>query len=299
MHDYARARPSHTPRLDERVALKDGRQLAYAEWGPADGTPVVFFHGTPGSRLFCPDEPATDDAGVRFVSFDRAGYGRSDVAAGLVGFPAFVPDVIELLDHLGIERAALVGWSGGGPHALAVAALEPLRVTSVGLSSSAVINASDETRDASDAGAPPEVLELIRRIADDPAGRRDLARSRCQWLSDDPTELVDLTERFVPEVLSAPGMREAMSALFVEAARSGIEGYLNDYVTTFASDVGYDLTAIHVPVTVWYGEKDRNAVPAASLATARLIPGCESIGCAECGHFTLVAHWPEMLDRIV
>ena len=91
MHSYEMARPSHTPRLDGLVDLADERRLAYAEWGPQDGTPLIFFHGTPGSRLFCPDEPGTNNAGVRFIAFDRAGYGRSDVAAHLIGYPAFVP----------------------------------------------------------------------------------------------------------------------------------------------------------------------------------------------------------------
>ena len=281
------------------VDLSDGRRLAYAQWGPDDGRPLLFFHGTPGSRLFCPDERATIDAGIRFVAFDRAGYGRSDFAAHLIGLPPFVPDVLALLDHLDIDQAALVGWSGGGPHALAVAASAPDRVIGVGLASSAMPNPSDLDARLETQAAPPEVVALLHEIAEDPLARRDLARSRCQWLVDDPTELVRLTERFVPEVLSAEGMREAMEMLFLEAGRSGIEGYVNDYVTQLATQAPFDLSSIAPPVTLWYGERDRNVLPAESSWTAEQIPGSRLIGCADCGHFTPVAHWPEIVDALL
>lgn len=299
MHSYSIARPSHTPRVDERFDLADGRALAYAEWGQPDGKPLLFFHGTPGSRLFCPDERATTNAGVRFVAFDRAGYGQSDVATHQIGLPQFVPDVIELLDHLAVDRAVLVGWSGGGPHALAVAAMEPDRVVSVGLASAGVINSSNRDATLQAMRGTPEVNALIHEIVEDPVGRRDLARVRCQWLMDDPTELVRLTERFVPEALSAVGLLEAMETLFVEAGRSGIEGYVNDYVTCFATELGFELSDVRVPVASWYGERDRNGPPENSRSTAAQIPGCKLIACSECGHFTPIAHWSEILERLL
>jgi len=64
--------------VDRAVRLADDRVVQIAEWGTPDRPPVVFMHGTPGSRLFCPDLAATERAGVRLISFDRAGYGRSD-----------------------------------------------------------------------------------------------------------------------------------------------------------------------------------------------------------------------------
>jgi pimeloyl-ACP methyl ester carboxylesterase len=261
---------------------------------------LVFFHGTPGSRLFCPDERATTEAGVRLVAFDRAGYGRSDVAEPhRIGYRQFVPDVIELLDHLAVDRAVLVGWSGGGPHALAVAAMAPDRVAGVGLTSSGLLNASDPARDAMRKGAPPGWPEIIEEIDADPVAGRDLARSRCQWLIDDPLDPVRLTDRFVPEVLSAPGMREAMEIMFAEAGRPGIEGYVDDYVTQFAAEVGFDVSGLQVPVAIWYGERDRNVPPEVSRSTGEQIPGCTVIGCPECGHFTMLAHWPEILERLL
>lgn len=289
MHAYETARPSHTPRRDQLLELSDGRRLASAEWGRHNGEPVVFFSGTPGSRLICPDERATDEAGVRLITFDRAGYGRSDVAPGHIGWTAFVPDVIELLDHLGLGRVPLVGWSGGGPHALAVAILEPDRVSSVGLASSGIVPQR----------ASPEVQVLIDEIAEDPIGRRHLARPRCEWLVEDPTQLARLTERHIPEATAAVGLLEMMEASMRDAGRAGIEGYIDDYVTTWCVDFDLDLTRLRAPVSLWYGNHDRNVPPEITTASAELIPGSTVYACPACNHYTPVAHWPEILDVVL
>ena len=75
-------RPTATPRVDRVVALRDGRRVAYAEWGRTDGRPVVLLHGMPGSRLLCPDAEATVRAGVRLITIDRPCYGLSSPNPG-------------------------------------------------------------------------------------------------------------------------------------------------------------------------------------------------------------------------
>lgn len=62
--------------VDADLLLADGRTLGYAVWGEPEGPPALLFHGSPGSRLFCPDPVATAAAGVRLVTVDRPGYGR-------------------------------------------------------------------------------------------------------------------------------------------------------------------------------------------------------------------------------
>src|SRR5439155_545207 len=98
------------PRRDSTITLTDGRRLAFTEWGDPDGKPLFLFHGAPFSRLFCPDEPATIAAGVRLVTVDRPGIGRSDVleARSWGDWPA---DVVALADALGIDRFAAVAES--------------------------------------------------------------------------------------------------------------------------------------------------------------------------------------------
>jgi alpha/beta hydrolase family protein len=88
---------------DTTVTLADGRRLAYTEWGDPNGSPLLYFHGYPASRLMCPDERATLSAGVRLIAPDRPGVGRSDVQEGrtIADWPA---DVDSLADALGIDR---------------------------------------------------------------------------------------------------------------------------------------------------------------------------------------------------
>jgi pimeloyl-ACP methyl ester carboxylesterase len=107
-----------TPRIDGTITLRDGRQMAYCEWGALDGNPVVFLHGSPGSRLLCPDEQATRAADVRLLTIDRPGYGRSDPrpSSALLDWP---DDYVELADRLRLPPCPVIGWSGGGDQILA------------------------------------------------------------------------------------------------------------------------------------------------------------------------------------
>jgi pimeloyl-ACP methyl ester carboxylesterase len=106
----------------------DGRTLCFAEWGDLTGFPVFALHGTPGGRLNRhPDETKFADAGARVITYDRPGYGRSDRHRGRAVIDC-VADVVAIADALGVESFAVTGGSGGGPHALAVAARLPDRV---------------------------------------------------------------------------------------------------------------------------------------------------------------------------
>src|SRR4029453_3352204 len=88
------------PGADRVLTLRDGRALAHAEWGALQGRPLMLFHGRPGSRLFCPDEDATNAAGVRLITIDRPGYGRSDPNPGrtLLDWADDVEELTHLLE---------------------------------------------------------------------------------------------------------------------------------------------------------------------------------------------------------
>jgi pimeloyl-ACP methyl ester carboxylesterase len=120
------ARTGHAP-------AADGRRLTYCDNGDPAATPVISHHGTPGSRLVRhPDEDAMlADLGLRMISYDRPGYGESDPQPGRRVVDA-ADDVAALADHLGIDRFAVVGTSGGGPHALACSARLGPRISRVG-----------------------------------------------------------------------------------------------------------------------------------------------------------------------
>lgn len=103
------------------LRLRDGRALSFAEWGDPSGTPVLHFHGIPGSRLERhPNDGIYGQLGIRFLTVDRPGYGRSDPKAGR-SFIDWADDVEQLVDHFGIDRFRIMAVSGGGPFALATA----------------------------------------------------------------------------------------------------------------------------------------------------------------------------------
>src|SRR5205809_4638333 len=114
------------------AATPDGRTLAYVERGAADGVPVLVNHGTPGSRLSRhPDKELYERHGVRMIAYDRPGYGLSDPHPGRSVADA-ASDIGAIADNLGLDRFAVVGGSGGAPHALACGALLGDRVVRVG-----------------------------------------------------------------------------------------------------------------------------------------------------------------------
>jgi len=117
------------PRFEGALRLPGGRRLGYAEFGPATGKPLLWFHGTPGARRqISPQARAlAHERGVRIVSVERPGIGESTphVYETLLHFAR---DIEQLCDALGIERFGVVGLSGGGPYALACAHELPGRV---------------------------------------------------------------------------------------------------------------------------------------------------------------------------
>jgi pimeloyl-ACP methyl ester carboxylesterase len=110
------------------VRLADGRQLAVRVSDNPAGYPVIHLHGTPGSRVGpLPRRRVLYELGVRLFSFDGPGYGGADRLVGR-RVADVVPDVVAIADELGLTRFAVIGRSGGGPHALACAAMLPDRV---------------------------------------------------------------------------------------------------------------------------------------------------------------------------
>src|SRR5262245_29897354 len=113
----------------QSASTSDRRTLTFAEWGDPNGSPLFALHGSPGSRLSRHfDETVYAQAGARLITYDRPGYGGSDRNPGRRVVDCF-GDVAAIADTLGIDSFAVTGASGGGPHALAVAARLPERVT--------------------------------------------------------------------------------------------------------------------------------------------------------------------------
>nr|WP_257215442.1 alpha/beta hydrolase [Bacillus pumilus] len=96
------------------IHLQDGRRIGFVEYGDADGFPVFFFHGTPGSRrMFLDDDPISKELGIRLICLDRPGFGLSDPQPDRTILD-WAKDVQEVADHLGIHHFSVMGVSGAG-----------------------------------------------------------------------------------------------------------------------------------------------------------------------------------------
>ncbi|EDX83379.1 hypothetical protein S7335_559 [Synechococcus sp. PCC 7335] len=124
-----------THRIDDQITLNDSRTLAYAEYGIPNGNAVLHFHGSPSSRIegtLASANSIAERLGLRLIFPDRPGFGRSDFKAARTLLD-WTEDVVELADQLNIDKFAVVGLSGGVPHALACAYKLPHRLSVVGL----------------------------------------------------------------------------------------------------------------------------------------------------------------------
>lgn len=272
------------------ITLGDRRTLAFEDLGDPDGWPVVLFHGAPGSRLFSPDPAATTDAGARLITFDRPGYGRSDPLAHRRVAHAAV-DFVALLDHLGLTDAAIVGWSGGGPFAVATAMHAPRRVTSL-----AIVSAPGPLDEVP--GAWEDLGEYQRPTAE--MARREphrsvraIARHMTPFLADPPS--------FLGRGHGPDGdvMRSAAHPMLVaqvtEALAQGAEGMAADLVAMWL-DWGFRLSDLTVPTTVFSGAHDRHNQEDARCY-ARRIPGARLVVWDDAGHLGVVPKWSEVLGQ--
>ncbi|MBF8186369.1 alpha/beta hydrolase [Nonomuraea sp. K274] len=239
------------------VIAPDGRKLAVEERGKPDGSAIFLLHGTPGSRLGpSPRAQVLYRLGVRLVTFDRPGYGLSDRMPERT-VADIAADVAAIADELGLERFAVVGRSGGAPHALACAALLPERVTRV----AALVSLAPHSAEGLDwfAGmAASNVFEyLVARAGPHLAATR--LSSQAEQIRRDPAGKVlsivmegGASDR---RVFSDHGLRWMMVRNFAEALRHSADGWVDD-VLAFNSEWGFDPAVIHAPTLVWHGEND-------------------------------------------
>lgn len=289
------------PLRDDIIRLRDGRALAYAEWGDPRGSPVFFFHGTPHSRLWCPDEEETRSAGVRLISVDRPGFGRSDLQLGrrLTDWPA---DVAELAEALDIERFAVAGFSGGGPYAAACSVLIGDRVTRAGLVCAsthlvrerpgALEKLDDEDRRDFELVEREERETAARKIAAEwEEWTRSIAEETKRFL--DPFPVTDQNRWFRED----PARTGPFLAAIGEALRQGPVGLAWERVIAFGQ-YSLRLEEISVEVYLWHGELDVVIPRAAAEFLASRIPNCRVTIWPDEGHLAIARHWGEILTTL-
>jgi pimeloyl-ACP methyl ester carboxylesterase len=271
------------------VSRPDGRTLEVLLVGPADGLPMVFHHGTPGGvAVYRPMVDAAVQRGLRVVLYGRPGYGASTPQPGRSVADA-AADVAAIADHLGARQFITVGWSGGGPHALACARLLPGRCVAA----------------ASLAGVAPYDaggLDWLAGMADDNVGEFAAAVAGPEQLTALLTEVAPLMKELTGEMLAdgigdlaSPADLQALRgeladyvvASFQAGLRTGIDGWRDDDLA-FVRDWGFSFGAPGgAPIAVWQGDEDRMVPFAHGQWLARQIPAARTHFSRGTGHMRL------------
>ncbi len=262
--------------MDEKsIKLSDGRALGFETLGDPDGSPLFFFHGTPGSRLVvAEDDLLAQIPGVRLILPERPGYGISDPSPErtLLDWPG---DVAQLADHLGLETFAVAGVSGGGPHALACAYRLAGRVSKTLLfSSPSPADFKGATRGMAFGN---RIGLFLGRYT--PWLLRSLVRSNAAAFKKKPEMLLDALEKQVgpPDraLLAKELVRTALIRDVREAYRQGSGGHEVDGPLAMSGrGWGFDLRQISVPVFLWHGEEDTLVSINMARHLEREIPDC-------------------------
>lgn len=274
--------------------LRDGRALAYAEWGPIEGRPLLHFHGVPDGRFSWGGGSACREHGVRLIAVDRPGIGGSDPKPGRVvaDWPA---DVAELAEGLDLDNFAVSGWSAGGPYALACAhELQP-RIDAVALISGAGrLDLPGFVEQMSTASAwklaarVPSALTLAYLALSRLARRSPGAAQKVLFSG------ISKADR---AVIDRPNVGRRLVSAYVEATRPGGRGLTED-MQALLSPWGFDPAEIDLPVHLVHGTRDTIAPPAHAEYWIETLQAARAVWVENAGHFLIEDHVEEVLDML-
>lgn len=283
------------------VPLDDGRLLEAVVEGDPQGPLLIFHHGSPGAAVPFPAlDQAVRERGIRLVTYSRPGFGDSTRLEGRT-VASCTSDVAALADYLEAASFLTAGWSGGGPHALACAALLPDRVLAA----------------ATIAGVAPydaEGLDWTRGMGEDnqieyplaehdPAALLDWMKPQVDALAGiTPQEIVASLRSIISDVDEASlngELGEVLAASFRRAFSCGPWGWFDDDLA-FVAPWGFNLESLTVPVSVWQGGQDLMVPYAHGEWLAGNVPTARPRLHPEHGHLSLaVGNIAEILDDLL
>jgi pimeloyl-ACP methyl ester carboxylesterase len=264
-----------------KINLSNGRCLGYAEYGNTRGQPLFFFHGQPRNRLFWhTDETLTASLNVRLIVVDSPGYRLSDFQPWrkLLDWPR---DVSKFADALGIGQFAVLGFSAGGPYALACVHQIPEQLTLVGIADS----------------APPMYLPEINCSAhgslrtnyllawDAPGVLRILFKVFWAYSRRNPDAFLKMAQVQSPrtdkDIMSLPGFHSMLSEGWKENLREDSGGYVQD-IEILMKDLGFQLSGIQKEIYLWQGAGDVSTPAARARFMAGELLHCKTARSTRC-----------------
>jgi pimeloyl-ACP methyl ester carboxylesterase len=279
------------------VTTADSRALEVLVEGPSDGFPLVYHAGTPSGAVPFPRlMQAAAASGLRTVTYSRPGYGTSTPQPGrTVGDVA--ADVVAVLAALGLEQFVTLGWSGGGPHSLACAALLPEACRGAATLAGAGPYADPGVADWLDGMGADNVTEFGAAVEGEQA-LTDYLIPECEGLAHvTGDQIADALGDLVPDV-DRRALTGDLADYVAESCRravlQGVAGWRDDDLA-FVRPWGFSLDAITVPVSVWQGRLDKMVPFAHGSWLAANVAGARAHLYDDEGHLSLAAQ----LDRIV
>ena len=283
------------PRIDSNIKLEDGRKLSFATFGAQDGKELLYMHGGMSSRLdinFADQMLRSLD--VKVIAPDRPGIGDSDRQIGRT-LSDWVSDTRQLLIALGLKNLPILGWSLGGPYALACGALLSDRISRVATIGG--VGPLDYDGAVKDLGLledrvllswPETLLHLLS-----PAGIIFKFYS--------PAKMKDELLRAVKngpdyEIIQTLSIEEATSFAF-EAIKQGFGGTLDDYLA-LRKPWGFTVETLQTPVLMFQGTEDRLCPVSAAKILAARIPKVQLVLMENSGHFLLHRHLNEVIAAL-
>ena len=275
------------------LTLPDNRRLAYAEYGAPNGHPVFYFHGGGASRLeplLLGDEVFTR-LGLRLIAPDRPGIGQSDFQPNR-GFSDWTKDVTFLADALGLDKFSVLGVSAGGGYTAACAAKIPNR-----LHSAVIVSGAWEITTA-------DLLKYKRwrwlLIKQFPWLYQASMKLTQRSLQGSPDKLLETFKKTLPAadyaVLKSPGRMKKSCETLIEGLRSGTRGAAWDLQLYFRN-WDFRLDEIRMPLTLFYGEEDRNVPLDLVKRTAATLPTTKLVMYPNEGHISVVVNQIEAIAK--
>lgn len=285
----------------ELLTLPDGRRLEYLTGGAEDGFPLLHHSGTPSAAVVDPlIWDAAARAGLRLVTYSRPGYGASTPRPVPDGWPvpiaADADDSAALLDHLSAGDFVTLGWSGGGPRALACAAMLPGRCRAA--ATLAGVAPADGAGPEWSAGMGEENVRDFDAARQGRAAYGPIAAEQAGELA--TVTAGDIVAAFggLVEEVDAAALSDEMGAVvaasFNHAAAQGPGGMVEDTLQ-IVRPWGFDLADITVPVAVWQGGRDKMVPFSHGRWLAEAIPGARAHLYPDEGHLSLATKIDEIL----
>jgi pimeloyl-ACP methyl ester carboxylesterase len=272
----------------QTIPTKDKRTLDVHEAGDPAGFPVLFHHGTPAAGLpYGQHGELAREQGIRLIGYDRPGYGASTRAKNR-RVEDCVADVTEIADTLHLDRFAMWGISGGGPHALACAALCDDRLKAVASLASVAPFGADGL-DWFDGMGEDNHVEFGKALDGEEALRGFCEPLAKDIIAADPAALVQVLAS-----LLGPADRAVLTGAFAEylhecdarGLASGVDGWIDDDFA-FVEPWGFELGEISRPVLLLHGEDDRFVPVSHGHWLAARIPDVDARIDPADGHLTL------------